>query len=90
MLLILHFHDSIVTAFVWLLIVISLVCLQEEEDSDLYSCLQDLRDRKDDLSQRVAELELRGDDAEVQQFRHQIQETEERIIQKNEERRQRK
>ena len=63
---------------------------QEEEDGDLYSCLQDLRDTKDDLSQRVAELELCGDNAGAQQFMHQMQETEERIIQKNEERRQRK
>ena len=63
---------------------------QEEEDGDLYSCLQDLRDTKDDLSQRLADLEMSGDNAGAQRFRHQLQETEERIIQKNEERRQRK
>ena len=63
---------------------------QEEEDSEIYSDLEALRDCKDDLCTRIQELELTGDVTSANQYRSRLQETEERIIQKNRERQHRK
>ncbi|XP_053401760.1 1-phosphatidylinositol 4,5-bisphosphate phosphodiesterase gamma-1-like isoform X4 [Mercenaria mercenaria] len=73
-----------------LLIYIDMRNPKEEEDSEIYSDLEDLRDCKDDLTTRIQELELRGDVTSANQYRSRLQETEKRIIQKNRERQHRK
>ncbi|XP_052233156.1 1-phosphatidylinositol 4,5-bisphosphate phosphodiesterase gamma-1-like [Dreissena polymorpha] len=62
----------------------------QEEDNDIYSCLQDLQDQREDLSSRIAELELNGDLRQAQQVRQVLQETEATIVKKNQERQHRK
>ncbi|KAL4234227.1 phospholipase C [Mactra antiquata] len=73
-----------------LLVYIEMRNPKEEEDSEIYSDLQDLRDCQDDLTSRIHELELRGDVSSAQQYRSRLHETEQRIMQKNRERQHRK
>lgn len=64
--------------------------LQEEEDSDIYADLQELQDQRDDLANRIMELELHGDLSAAQRIRLDLKRTEESIIQRNHERQHRK
>ncbi|XP_052817570.1 1-phosphatidylinositol 4,5-bisphosphate phosphodiesterase gamma-1-like isoform X4 [Mya arenaria] len=73
-----------------LLVYIEMKNPQEEEDSEIYSCLQDLQDKKDDLTTKLQELELQGDMRSAQQCRQKLQETEDTIITKSRERQHRK
>ncbi|WAR11902.1 PLCG1-like protein [Mya arenaria] len=66
------------------------ISISEEEDSEIYSCLQDLQDKKDDLTTKLQELELQGDMRSAQQCRQKLQETEDTIITKSRERQHRK
>ena len=65
--------------------------MKESEDSEIYGCIQDLRDRKEDLAVTLEQLERGGrDETMIRKVQQEIQNTEEIIIAKNEERRQRK
>ena len=64
--------------------------LQEEEDSEIYSCLQDLQDKREDLTSKIADLELHGDARTAQQYRQELMETEDSIVRKSRERQHRK
>lgn len=63
---------------------------KESDDSDIYSCIQDLRDRKDDLVTNINELRRTGNMERVSRLEEDLRETEQSLLQKSAERRQRK
>lgn len=63
---------------------------QESDDSDIYSCIQDLRDRKEDLVTNINELRRVGNMERASRLEEDLRETEQNLIQKSAERRQRK
>lgn len=60
-----------------------------EEDADIYSSIQQLRDRSRELSLMIEEMERSGNAATADSIRDQLCETEELLLTKNEERRRR-
>eukprot|EP00105_Crassostrea_gigas_P024834 XP_011445225.1 PREDICTED: 1-phosphatidylinositol 4,5-bisphosphate phosphodiesterase gamma-1 isoform X4 [Crassostrea gigas] len=62
---------------------------KESDDSDIYSCIQDLRDRKDDLVTNINELRRTGNMERVSRLEEDLRETEQSLLQKSAERRQR-
>lgn len=64
--------------------------LEQEEDSDLYADLQELKDQREELVNRIMEHELHGDVSIAQRMRQDLKQTEECIIQRNHERQHRK
>ncbi|KAK3086130.1 hypothetical protein FSP39_013958 [Pinctada imbricata] len=63
---------------------------RESEDSEIYSCLQDLRERKDHLSAQIEQFERRGESERAKRLQEELERTEKDILEKNEERRQKK
>lgn len=64
--------------------------LQEEFDSDIYADIQELQDQREDLTNKILELELQGNVTQAQRIRQDLKRTEESIIQRNHERQHRK
>jgi len=64
--------------------------MKEEEDSDIYADLQELKDQREDLVTRILEHELQGELSMAQRIRQDLKRTEESIIQRNHERQHRK
>ena len=64
--------------------------LQESDDSEIYSCIQDLRDRKETLLDNINDLMQRGQVDRANRLQEDLKETEQSLIQKSAERRQRK
>lgn len=63
----------------------------ESEDRDIYGCIQDLREKKDELTEQLQEMEQSGQSPyDMQKLQDALKETEEVLLAKNEERRQRK
>lgn len=77
---------------------VCLICLiltpislfQESEESDIYACIQDLRDKKKDLEEQIGTYQKEGKQQGVQRLMEELSLTEENLLAKNDERRQRK
>lgn len=65
-------------------------CFQESEDSEIYASIQQLRDESEDLAHQLEEMEMGGAVEDASHVRQRLQATEERLLQKNEERKNRK
>jgi hypothetical protein len=63
---------------------------QESEDCDIYVTIQELRDQSDVLMQQMENLELAGDRERAGAIKQELQATQERLLDKNREREQRK
>ncbi|KAJ8303617.1 hypothetical protein KUTeg_020013 [Tegillarca granosa] len=62
---------------------------KESDDSDVYSCIQDLLEKKEELVEEMERLERSGD-RDFVKIQEELREVEENLLAKNEERRQRK
>ncbi|KAK6178523.1 hypothetical protein SNE40_013298 [Patella caerulea] len=62
----------------------------EEEDGDVYASIQELRDRTEMLNAQIEALEVSEGASNVTDMKSQLAETEERLLAKHEERRQKK
>nr|XP_022335650.1 1-phosphatidylinositol 4,5-bisphosphate phosphodiesterase gamma-1-like isoform X2 [Crassostrea virginica] len=62
---------------------------KESDDSEIYSCIQDLRDRKETLLDNINDLIQRGQVDRATRLQEDLKETEQSLIQKSAERRQR-
>ncbi len=68
---------------------VSLFCSSikfQEEYSDIYSSICELRDRSSDLQQEIEEREKRGDTSGADRIRQELSATEAKLLEKNEER----
>ncbi|XP_076111520.1 1-phosphatidylinositol 4,5-bisphosphate phosphodiesterase gamma-1-like isoform X8 [Mytilus galloprovincialis] len=63
---------------------------RESEESDIYACIQDLRDKKKDLEEQIGTYQKEGKQQSVQRLMEELSLTEENLLAKNDERRQRK
>ncbi|XP_064611128.1 1-phosphatidylinositol 4,5-bisphosphate phosphodiesterase gamma-1-like isoform X2 [Liolophura sinensis] len=63
---------------------------KESEDSEIYASIQQLRDESEDLAHQLEEMEMGGDVEDASHVRQRLQATEERLLQKNEERKNKK
>ncbi|XP_061198199.1 1-phosphatidylinositol 4,5-bisphosphate phosphodiesterase gamma-1-like isoform X2 [Saccostrea echinata] len=63
---------------------------KESDDSEIYSCIQDLRDKKENLQSNINELIKVGQFDRATRLQEDLRETEQNLIQKSAERRQRK
>ncbi|XP_071174226.1 1-phosphatidylinositol 4,5-bisphosphate phosphodiesterase gamma-1-like isoform X19 [Mytilus edulis] len=63
---------------------------RESEESDIYACIQDLRDKKKDLEEQIGTYQKEGKQQGVQRLMEELSLTEENLLAKNDERRQRK
>ncbi|XP_048731959.1 1-phosphatidylinositol 4,5-bisphosphate phosphodiesterase gamma-1-like isoform X4 [Ostrea edulis] len=63
---------------------------KESDDSEIYSCIQDLRDKKENLVSNINELMRVGQFDRANRLQEDLKETEQDLLQKSAERRQRK
>lgn len=63
---------------------------QETEESDIYACIQDLRDKKELLEEQITTCQREGKDQNAQRLMEELTQTEQNLLVKNDERRQRK
>ena len=60
--------------------------LFQEEYSEIYSSICELRERSAELQKCIDDAELEGDLAKADRFRKELQSIEEKLLEKNEER----
>jgi hypothetical protein len=70
--------------------VLATMSLQESDDSEIYSCIQDLKDKKEHLVSNINELMRVGQFDRATRLQEDLKETEQNLLQKSAERRQRK
>ncbi|XP_013381403.1 1-phosphatidylinositol 4,5-bisphosphate phosphodiesterase gamma-1 [Lingula anatina] len=58
----------------------------QSTDSDIYACIQDLRDRSQELHYQIAESERVGNTREAEEIKNKLKQTEEELIQRTDER----
>ncbi|KAK3610357.1 hypothetical protein CHS0354_008630 [Potamilus streckersoni] len=73
-----------------LLIFIDMRNPKEDEDGDIYASIQELRGRKEELTAQMNSLDSRTEERVLSRIQEELLRTEQIIIEKNEERRQRK
>ena len=59
---------------------------KQEEDSEIYSSIQTLRDQSEELHEQLAEAEQSRDSARIQRMMAELTATEHRLLEKSEER----
>ena len=58
----------------------------QEDDDNMYTSIQELRDEADELQQTMDECERCGDLAQMEQLQQKLQQTQSKLLEKNEER----
>jgi len=58
----------------------------QDDDGNMYTSIQDLRDEADELQQTMDECEKTGDLVQLEQLQEKLQQTQSKLLEKNEER----
>ena len=61
----------------------------QDEDDEIYSSIQQLRDQSEELQSRMEEIERSGDNAGAERIRSQLNDMEARLLERNQERQER-
>jgi len=62
------------------------VLLIQDDDDNMYTSIQELRDEADELQQTMDDCEKRGDVTQLEQLQQKLQQTQSKLLEKNEER----
>ena len=62
-----------------------MLCLQDDDDN-MYTSIQELRDEADELQQTMEECEKSGDLSQMEQLQQKLQQTQSKLLEKNEQR----
>jgi len=58
----------------------------QDDDDNMYTSIQELRDEADELQQTMEECEKSGDLSQMEQLQQKLQQTQSKLLEKNEQR----